>query len=68
MAQEPAAPEGKLLDPSSFARRQLLSMEMQTIITSEAVLLRGPFEEFPKEEFTQQEHATTLSMNHVYIP
>ena len=32
MAQEPAAPEGKLLDPSSFARRQLLSMEMQTII------------------------------------
>ena len=40
VAQEPAAPEGKLLDPSSFARRQLLSMEMQTIIMRSNVTTR----------------------------
>ena len=34
VAQEPAAPEGKLKHPSPFSRRQLLSMKMQTIINT----------------------------------
>jgi len=55
VAQEPAATEGKLLHPS-FAKRQLLSMAMQTM------LLRRPFENSPEDKFTKLKHT---AMNHV---